>query len=293
MASHQAGGGSAAPGVGRGCGRGVHGVGRAAGAAAQGRRGYLREVGRALLQEGPAALVRLLGQVEEHRGVAGQLLEAGQAVGVRVEGALQHADGGGALGQDLLGPGDALVLEPLERHDGVDEAHVERLLRRVLAAEVPDLARLLVADDARQQGRTVAAVEAADLGAGLAEDGVLGGDGQVADDVQHVAAADGVAVDEGDDDDGQRADEPLQVEDVEAGGAVRGDVAALALDGHVAAGAEGRVAGAGEEHHADRGVVADVPEGVDELAHGLRPEGVADVLAVDGDLGDAACPECS
>ena len=45
--------------------------------------------------------------------------------------------------------------------------------------------------------------------------------------------------------------------------------------------------GAGEQHDADRGVVADVPEGVDELAHGLRPEGVADVLPVDGDLGDA------
>ena len=34
------------------------------------------------------------------------------------------------------------------------------------------------------------------------------------------------------------------------------------------------------------GVVADVPEGVDELAHGLGSERVAHVLAVDGDLGD-------
>ena len=53
--------------------------------------------------------------------------------------------------------------------------------------------------------------------------------GEVAHDVQDVAAADGVAVDEGDDRDRQRADLALEVEDVEARQPVAADVAAAAL----------------------------------------------------------------
>ena len=45
---------------------------------------------------------------------------------------------------------DGLLLEPLERHDRVDEPHVERLLRVVLAAQEPDLLRLLRPDEARR-----------------------------------------------------------------------------------------------------------------------------------------------
>ena len=68
---------------------------------------------------------------------------------------------------------------------------------------------------------------------------------EVAHDVQHVAAADGVAVDEGDDGDRQRADLALEVEHVEPGEPVAADVAAaVALVLLVAAGAERHVAGA-------------------------------------------------
>jgi hypothetical protein len=74
-----------------------------------------------------------------------------------------------------------LFFELGQRHDGVDEAHVEGLLGVVLAAEEPDLAGLLLADDAGHVAGAVAAVEAADLGAGLAEAGVVGGDRDVAD----------------------------------------------------------------------------------------------------------------
>ena len=35
------------------------------------------------------------------------------------------------------------------------------------------------------------------------------------------------------------------------------------------------------------GVIADVPERIEHLGHGLRPERVAYLLAVDGDAGDA------
>ena len=47
-------------------------------------------------------------------------------------------------------------------------------------------------DDARHLRGAVAGVEAADLGPGLAEHRVGGGDGQIADEVQDVAAADAV-----------------------------------------------------------------------------------------------------
>ena len=82
----------------------------------------------------------------------------------------------------------------------------------VLAAQEPDLARLLLADDARQVAGAVAAVEAADLRPGLPEARVVGGDREVADDVQHVAAADRVAGDHRDDRLRQAPDLHLQVE---------------------------------------------------------------------------------
>src|SRR6059036_3495737 len=44
-----------------------------------------REVRLALLDVGVAALLALLRHVEEHRGVAGELLDAGEPVGVGVE----------------------------------------------------------------------------------------------------------------------------------------------------------------------------------------------------------------
>src|SRR5581483_2402944 len=119
-----------------------------------------REVGPALLEVRVAALLRLLAHVIEERRVPGELLEAGEAVGVRVERRLEAAERERAVLEHAPAPGDGLVLEPLERHHLVDEAHRERRLRVVLLAEVPDLARLLVADDARQVRGAEAAVEA-------------------------------------------------------------------------------------------------------------------------------------
>jgi hypothetical protein len=74
----------------------------------------------------------------------------------------------------------------------------------VLAAEEPDLLGLLEPDLAGEQVGAEAAVEAADLRAGLAEAGVVGGDGEVAHDVQDVAAADGPARHHGHDGFGSR-----------------------------------------------------------------------------------------
>src|SRR4051794_35936240 len=155
--------------------------------------GELAEVGSALLAVGVTALLRLFGCVEEEVGVVGELLDAGQAVLRSVEAGLQEAQRERRQREHLAAPLDGLLLEPLERDHRVHEAHVERLLRVVLAAEEPDLLGLLRADQVGEEAGAEAAVEAADARARLAESGVVGGDREVADYVEHVATADGVA----------------------------------------------------------------------------------------------------
>src|SRR5207247_955717 len=92
----------------------------------------------------------------------------------------------------------------------------------------------------------------ADLGADLAEAGGVGGDGEVAQHVEDVPAADGVPVDGGDDRLGDVADDRVEVVDVDAevGAGGVAVAAALAPGRLVAADAEGPVAGAGQDHHA-------------------------------------------
>ena len=110
-----------------------------------------------------------------------------------------------------------------------------------MAAKVPDLAGLLLADDTGEVGSAETAIKAADRRASLAEHGVVGGDGEITDYVQHMATADGEAGHEGDDDLGHRADEALQVEDIETGDAVLAHIATflVAADLLIAAGAKG------------------------------------------------------
>src|SRR3954462_5117486 len=153
----------------------------------------LAEVGLALLAVGVTALLRLLGHVEEEVRVVRELLDAGEAVLGRVEAGLQQAQRERRELEHLAAPLHRLLLEPPQRDDRVDEPHLERLPCVVLAAEEPDLLRLLRPDEVREDARAEAAVEAAALGAGLAEAGVVGRDREVAHHVQHVAAADRVA----------------------------------------------------------------------------------------------------
>src|SRR3954470_10966042 len=113
------------------------------------RSGALRElaeVGLALLAVGVASLLRLLRCVEEEVRVMRELLDAGQAVLGRVEARLQQPQRERRELEHLAAPLHRLLLELLERHDRVDESHVQRLLGVVLAAEEPDLLCLLGAD---------------------------------------------------------------------------------------------------------------------------------------------------
>ncbi len=109
-------------------------------------------------------------------------------------------------------------------------------------------------DEAREIRRAEAGVEAPHPRPGLSEDGVVGGDRQIADEVQHVAAADRVARDHGDDRLRQAPNHALEVEHVEARHAVVADVALRAAHALIAAAAKRLVAGAGQDDDADRGI---------------------------------------
>ena len=184
-----------------------------------------------------------------------ELLDAGEAVLGGVEARLQQAQRERRQREHLAAPGDGLVARA--RASGttaLTRPHRERLLRVVLAAEEPDLLGALLADLRGEDARAVAAVEGAHARAGLPEARVVGRDRQVADDVQHVAAADRVAGDHRDDRLGRAADLDVQVGDVEAADRAPGSalVAGVAAHALVAAGAEGVGALAGEDDRADR-----------------------------------------
>src|SRR5512143_119783 len=202
----------------------------------------LAEVGLALLEVRVLAFLSFGGEVVEQRRVAGELLQPRLPVAVGVERRLEAAQRDRAHREHLAAPLHGFRFQLLVGYDAVDEPHLECLRGVVLAAQEPDLARLLLPDDARHVRRTEAAVEAADFRPRLAEARVVGGDGEFADHVQHVAAADRVACDHRDHGLRQRADLPLQVEHIEPRHAVLADVAALAAHALVAAGTEGLAA---------------------------------------------------
>jgi endonuclease/exonuclease/phosphatase family metal-dependent hydrolase len=150
-------------------------------------------------------------------------------------------------------------------------------------------------DLAGEVGRAEAAVEAADVGVGLLERGVLGaGQGEVGDDVQAVPAAGRPPGDDADDHLGHEADQPLRLQHVQPP-ARPGAVLVAVPPAHplVATGAERPAAVlraravAGEQHAADVGGQPGVLQRGDQLVDGLRAEGVAHLGPVEGDPDDA------
>jgi len=106
------------------------------------------------------------------------------------------------------------------RHHLVDRAHRVHLLGGVFAAQEEDLPGEFLADQAREVGRAVAAVERAHVGVGLLEPGVLGaGQREIADHVQGMPAAGRPPGDHRDDDLGHEPDQPLHLQDVQPPGA--------------------------------------------------------------------------
>ena len=171
---------------------------------------------------------RGLGGLLEHlEGVEGHPADPRDRLAVGVEGVLQHAQRRRALGQHLVGPGAHLAAQLGEGHHLVHEAPALHGGGVVEAAQVPDLAGALLAEDAREVGAAEAGVEGADARAGLAEARVVGGEAEVAEHVEHVAAADGEPVHRGDHRLRHRADHAVQGLDLEQAALARPVVAAL------------------------------------------------------------------
>src|SRR5438445_289387 len=242
----------------------------------------LPEPRRPLLEESLAPLLRLFRPVVELERAEAELGDAAELLRVRIERLLCEPERRRALLEELAAPAFRLGTKLRGRDDGVDEAHRERLLRRVLPAEVPDLPRLLLADDARQVRGAEPRIDAAHAWPDLSEDRRVGGNRQVAQHVEHVTAADREAVDHRDHGLWNRADHSVKPVDVhaEAAGAAVAARAALAL---VAAGGEGLVARAGQHGHADRAIGPGGAEGADQLVDGLGTKRIPHVGAVDRD----------
>ena len=199
----------------------------------------LVEVGLALFKESTAALLCFVKAIVEHRGIAGKFLNASLPVEFSIEASLDHTQCKGRTFHHRLSPKDALVFELCQRHHLVDKPHLEGFLCVVLPTEEPNLAGLLLADDARQIARAEACIERAYLWTGLSENGVLAGNAQVADNMQHVSSADGVAVDHCNDGLGQTADLHLHIQHAEPWNTLLVDIASMPLHVHVATRAEG------------------------------------------------------
>ena len=210
-----------------------------------------------------------------------------QLLGVLVERLLEEAKRRRREREDLIRVAAHLRAQLLRRNDAVDEAPALGLLRVVLAAQKPDLSRALLAHHARQVARAEARIEGAHARARLTEAGMLRGDRKVAQDVQHVAAADRQAVDRRDHRLGDLADRAVQCLDLEQP-AVRGAViAALGPLLLIAARAEGALAGSRERHHAHLRRRPGALEALDQLIDRMRGERVEPLGTVDGDPAQA------
>src|SRR5437763_3162923 len=186
----------------------------------------------------------------------------------------------GDLQRHLAGRGFELIV----RHDRVDHAQFERLAGGQARGPEPDLLRLFLADQVFEIPRAEPGIEAAHHRPDLAKDRALLGDRDVAHDLQHIAAADRIAIDRGDDRLLQPLDRLIHVEGRQhAGVKLRLLHAFLA-----AADAEEAVAGAGDDQHAGAGLA---PHFVDAVAHFVAHdwrEHVAVIWPVQGQRADRA-----
>ena len=105
--------------------------------------------------------------------------------------------------------------------------------------------------------------------------------------MQHVAAADGVAVNHGNHGLRKASDLLLNVKHRKARHALLVDIAAAALDMHVAAGTKGNVARARENHDIDVRALTAVVKRVAHLRRCRGRKGVAVALTVNRDAGNA------
>ena len=105
--------------------------------------------------------------------------------------------------------------------------------------------------------------------------------------MQHMTTADGVTGHHGHHGLGTGADLALEIQHVEVVGALVILIAAI-IPPHllISAGAEGQLSFTGEDDDTDPGIEAGILQGFHHLLHRQRPESIAHLGAVDGDLGN-------
>src|SRR6266481_8654650 len=96
-----------------------------------------------------------------------------EQVRFEIQALLGHAQGLRAVALDGLAPDERLLEQILRRHAFVDEADFDSLTRRETARAEDHFARQPLADDAGEILRGADGRTSADLGAGLAQYGVL------------------------------------------------------------------------------------------------------------------------
>src|SRR5580692_7403008 len=124
--------------------------------------------------------------------------QPGNAAMAGVESSLDGGQREAAPGRDFECHSAGAFAQLIVRDDLVDETHGESLGSSDLGVAVPDILGALFPDQVLQVPGSVAGIEAADHGTDLPEYGTLLGDGEIANHLQYVAAADRKAVDRGD-----------------------------------------------------------------------------------------------
>src|SRR5258708_37690886 len=155
----------------------------------------LVEVRFALLVERCDTFLRLRRVVEQLHGMNGKVADAPDIVRIGIEGTLGERNRGWRPWRQLVGPFLRSGFQLCSRNHLVDQPHLARLFSGVAFVQVPDLPRFLVADVAREEGRAPAGIDGSDLWPNLTELRGVHSDRKVAERREHIAAADGKAVD--------------------------------------------------------------------------------------------------
>src|SRR5262249_36779128 len=110
------------------------------------------EVGLALFAEGLGALLRFLTLVIERQRLETECADAANGLAGGIERAFGDGQRRRALLVNLLAPFGDLGVQLVVRHHDVAQAHLQCFLGAVAAAQIPDFARLLLADHAGEIG---------------------------------------------------------------------------------------------------------------------------------------------
>ena len=224
-------------------------------------------------------------------GIAGQFLKASQAVGFGVEGGLQTPNRRRAVLHHLPSPAHPLRFELFEGHHGIHQSHLQGVLGAIAPTQKPNFPGFALTDHAGQITSTKPPIKTSNLWAGLAKNGVVGRQAEIAQQMKHLSTTHGIPRHQGDHHLGKAANDPLQIQDVQPWKAIVTDITTIATHALVTASAKGvgtvlRRANPCEQHHTDGPVIADAGERITELIHRLRAKGIALGGAIDRDPGN-------